>query len=487
MKCAIRFAGLACVGALVAAFAASAAAEEKPGVNVTVYNGNFAVIKDRRMMDIPKGVGVIRFTDVAATIDATSVNFLSLTDPKAVVQEQNYEFDLVSADKLLHKYIDKKISIFTKDGNIHEGYLMSYDAAQIVVAEDPAKGPIHMVERGDNIKKIQFSELPGGLLTRPTLVWEVNSAVGGRQLCKVTYVANGMSWRSDYSLVVDAEDKFVDMSGWVTINNGTGTTYADAEIKLLAGDTGGAAAMRWGGNLGWGWQYYKGLSKLAPTAQVGKEVGRAFGEYYLYKLPQPSTINNNQVKQIELLNATKVPVKKIYVYDGGQVYWNWGGRYDYPGAAQENKKVNVLLELENRADRQMGFSLPAGKVRVYKRDDKDASLEFIGEDTIDHTSRDEKMTLYVGDAFDVVGEHKVLDFRKPATNVAVEKIQTRVKNHKETAVAVNVVEKFYRGGNFEIVETSHKFNMLDARTGEVVVDVPKDGEAVITYTVKYTW
>ena len=220
---------------------------------------------------------------------------------------------------------------------------------------------------------------------------------------------------------------------------------------------------------------------------MGKEVGRAFAEYYLYKLNAPSTINNNQVKQIELINASKVPVKKIYLYDGAQIWWSYSGRYEQNTfGRQENKKVNVLLEIENRADRQMGFSLPAGKVRVYKKDD-DGSLEFIGEDMIDHTPRDEKMTLYIGDAFDIVGERKQTDFRKPSARTIIESFEIKIKNHKEETVTVQVLEKLYRWVNWEITEASHQYNKLDSRTVEFPVTVKKDGEVVITYTVKYTW
>jgi hypothetical protein len=477
---------LAALGAMTVAVAAQAAEEDKPGVDVTVYNQNFAVIKDRRMMEMPKGVGVVRFTDVASTIDATSVHFMSLTDPKAQVLEQNYEFDLVSADKLLQKYIDREITVFTKDEKEHKGILMSFDPRQIVLAANREQGPISMVERGDNVKRIQFSSLPEGLLTRPTLVWEVASDKGGQQLTKLTYVANNMSWRADYSLVVDKADKLVDLSGWVTINNGTGTGYADAAIKLLAGDTGGRARMR-GQTMAWGPEYFKGLSKLAPTAKVGKEVGRAFGEYYLYKLNEKSTINNNQVKQIELLNAQKVPVKKIYLYDGSKVWWNPGQLYIDKGYTGEaNKKVNVLLTFENRAETGMGFSLPAGKVRVYKKD-TDGSLEFIGEDAIDHTPRDEKVTLYIGDAFDIVGERKQTNFQKPTDRTIIEDFEIKVRNHKEEAVTVEVLEKLYRAVNWEITRKSHDFKPLDSNTIEFPVDIPKDGEVTITYTVKYTW
>jgi hypothetical protein len=437
-------------------------------------------------MEIPKGVSVLKFTDVAATIDATSVHFESLTDPKATILEQNYEFDLVDANKLLLKYIDQPISVHTKDGKVHEGVLMSFDAGRITLADDREKGPIRMIERGDNIKKILFSKLPEGLLTKPTLVWEVEADKGGKHLTKVTYVANGIQWRSDYSLVLSPDEKQVDFSGWVTINNQTGATYPDARIKLLAGDTGGAAVARQGG---WGPDYYKGLSKLEPTDKVGAEVGKAFGEYYLYKLDAPSTINNKQVKQIELMKpATKVPVKKIYLFDGAKIWWNYGGRYPQNNfGPQENKKVNVLLEIENRADRQMGISLPAGKVRVYKKDE-DGSLEFVGEDAVGHTPRDEKLTLYIGDAFDIVGERKRTDYQNPNANTVIESFAIVIRNHKEEAVTVNVIEKMYRAAEWTITESTHKPNELDARTVEFPVEVPaKGGEVKVSYTVKYAW
>src|SRR5262249_23054318 len=208
-----------------------------PGVRLTVYNDNYALVKDRRELpdELKAGVNVIHFKDVAATLDPTSVNFRSLTDPAAQVLEQNYEFDLVSADKLLQKYVDHKVTAHTKDGKSYEGTLLSFDAARLVLAADREKGPIYLVERGDNIKRIQFSELPQGLLTRPTLVWELEARKGGKHLVEVSYVANNIRWRADYNITLNDNDTRADVSGWVTVENNTGTTFPQAKVKLLAG------------------------------------------------------------------------------------------------------------------------------------------------------------------------------------------------------------------------------------------------------------
>jgi len=455
-----------------------------PGVHLTIYNGNFALVKDRRVLEQPlrKGLNVVRFRDVAATIDATSVHFRSLTDPTATVDEQNYEFDLVGAEKLLQKYIDKPITVFTTDGRLYEGILMSYDARQLVLAEDRQKGPIFMVERGENVKRIQFSQLPGGLLTRPTLVWEVTAEKAGKHLVEVSYIANGIRWRADYNVVLSDDEKTLDVSGWVTLQNSTGTGYADASVKLLAGDVRQDPRQI---NWGYGQAYYKQMTRLAPSTERGDDPSRAFGEYRMYRLPEPTDVNNNQIKQVELITAEKVPVEKTYLYDGAKVSWNRYSRYwDAGWGREQNKKVNVLLEFENRAARNLGIALPAGKCRVYKAD-TDKSLEFIGEDTIPHTPRDEKVTLYIGDAFDIVGERKQTDFKIVTPRIVEEAFEIKIRNHKEEAITVNVLEKLYRWAGWKVLDKSHDYEQLDSRTIVFPVKVEKDGETTITYRVRY--
>jgi hypothetical protein len=458
--------------------------EPTPGVSLTVYNENFALVKDRRQLDeaFHKGTNIVRFRDVAATIDATSVHFRSLTDPSATVEEQNYEFDLVNADKLLRKYIDKKLTAITTDGRSYEGVLMSFDQRQLVLAADPKKGPIYMVERGSNIRRIQFSELPGGLLTRPTLVWEVRAEKDGKHLVEVSYIANNIRWRADYNLVLAADEKSLDVSGWVTIENHTGTGFADAAVKLVAGQPRiDPRQIAWT----FGQDYYKQMTRLAPTAEKGKDPSQAFGEYRMYRLPEATAVNNNQIKQVELIAAAKVPVEKTYLYDGAKLQWSrYGGYWDPGYGREENKKVNVMLEFENRADRHLGIALPKGKCRVYKAD-SDKSLEFIGEDQIEHTPRDEKLTLYIGDAFDIVGERKQTEFKKIADHVYEEAFEIKIRNHKTEPVTVKVLEKLYRWSDWTILEKSHGFEKVDSRTVIFPVTVAKDGETTVTYRVRY--
>lgn len=464
---------------------AQKSAKPETGVRLTVYNDNYALVKDRRMLDEPlkSGINLIRFRDVASTIDATSVYFRSLTDAEASVVEQNYEFDLVNADKLLRKYIDKPITAHTADGQVYEGTLMSFDQRQLVLAKDKEKGPIFMVERGENIKRIQFSSLPEGLLTRPTLVWELATGKEGKHTVEVSYIAKNIRWRADYNLVLNPDDTKLDVSGWVTIENNTGTAYKDAAVKLLAGDP--KIDFR-NFNFGFGQDYYKiMMTKLAPTTQKGDDVSRAFGEYRMYTLPEPTTVNNNQIKQIELINTPGVAVTKTFLYDGAKMQWSWGGWYHDPGfGREENKKINVLIEIENRADRNLGIALPKGKCRVYKKD-TDGALEFIGEDQIDHTSRDERAVLYIGDAFDIVGERKQTDFRKISNTVFEEAFEIKVRNHKKEAVTVKILEKLYRWSEWEIMKKSSDFEKLNSRTVIFPVEIKPDGEAVVTYRVRY--
>jgi hypothetical protein len=465
----------------------AAAADDPAGVRLTIYNNNFALVKDRRELpdELKQGINIIRFRDVAATLDPTSVNFRSLTDPEATVVEQNYEFDLVSGEKLLQKYIDKKITVHTQDGRSYEGTLMSFDARQLVLAQDKEKGPIFMVERGENIKRIQFSTLPEGLLTRPTLVWEVEARKPGKHLVEVSYIAQQMRWRSDYNIVLNADDTAVDLSGWVTIENNTGTTYPDARLKLLAGEPRvDYTQMPWG----YGHDYYKLVRTLAPTDRKGADPSRAIGDYRMYTLSAPTTVNSNQIKQIELITAAKVPVTKTYVYDGAKITWYRHGHYFDPGygRGESNKKVNVLVEIENRADQHLGIALPKGKARVYKKD-TDGSLEFIGEDLVNHTARDERVVLYIGDAFDIVGERKQTEFQRITDRQVEEAFEIKVRNHKKEPVTVKVLEKLYRGGEWTVLQKSHDFEQIDSRTIIFPVTVQPDKEVTVTYRVRYQY
>lgn len=456
-----------------------AAAKDEEGVALTIYNQNFGVVREKRNVDVKEKVGTIRFSDVAAQIDGTSVQFKSLTDPSATVLEQNYEYDLVSADKLLQKYIDQPLNVLTKDGSRYAGTLLSFDANQLVLRQEKE---IVMVQRGDNVKDIQFGALPEGLITKPTLVWKLATEKVGRQLVEVAYQTAGINWQADYNAVLNAKDTALDLGGWVTINNQSGATYKDARLKLIAGDVRRVQppTLAYGGRM---------MAKAAVADEAGF-AEKAFFEYHLYTLGRPSTVAQNQTKQIELLKAADVPVKKVFLYDGAPQYRFYGGLVSDAnyGSQDFNKKVNVVIEVKNSKDNHMGMALPKGKVRLYKRDDADAALEFIGEDEIDHTPKDETVKLHIGDAFDIVGERKRTDYKGDmGRHVITESFEIRVRNHKDEPVEVLVKETLYRWNNWEITESNQKWTKYDSNTIHFPVKVDKDGEQVITYNVRYTW
>jgi hypothetical protein len=466
-------------------FASALYAADKPdeGVALTIYNQNFGVVRERRKVNLTEKLGTIRFTDVAAQIDGTSVSFKSLTDPGATVLEQNYEYDLVSADKLLQKYIDKPITVLTKDGSRYAGNLLSFDGNQLVIRQYGEKGDLAMVQRGDNVKDIQFSALPDGLITKPTLVWKLATEKVGDQLIEVAYQTAGINWQSDYNAVLNADDSHLDLSGWVTINNESGATYKDAKLKLIAGDVRRVQQPQVMSRVG--------AAKLAMADEMAAGFEeKAFFEYHLYTLGRSTTVADNQTKQIELLKTADVPVKKVFLYDGAPQYRWYGGLVTDTGygSGEGNKKINVIIELKNSQDNHMGMPLPKGKVRLYKRDPADASLEFIGEDQIDHTPKDETVKLHIGDAFDIVGERKRTDFHVDTSgHVMTESFEIHVRNHKTEAVDVLVKEPLYRWNNWEITQASAKWTKYDSSTIHFPVTVAKDGEQVITYTVRYTW
>ena len=470
------------IAALTLAGTALAAEKPQEGVALTIYNQNFGVVREKRAVEVKEKIGTIRFTDVAAQIDGTSVQFKSLTDPAATVLEQNYEYDLVSADKLLQKYIDRQIAVLTKDGSRYAGNLLSFDENQLVLRQFGEKGDIVMVQRGDNVKDIQFGALPDGLITKPTLVWKLATEKTGHHLVEVAYQTGGMNWQADYNAVLNARDTALDLGGWVTINNQSGATYKDACVKLIAGDVRrvqppAPAKAR-----------TRAMVLAAETAAGFEE--KAFFEYHLYTLGRPTTVGQNQTKQIELLKAADVPVKKVFLYEGAPQYRFYGGvqtEASY-GSEESNKKVNVILEIKNSKDNHMGMALPKGRVRLYKRDDADAALEFIGEDQIDHTPKDETIKLHIGDAFDVVGERKRTNFKvDKAGHVMTESFEIKIRNHKTEPVEVLVKETLYRWSNWEITDSNRKWTKHDSNTIHFPVQVDKDGEQVITYTVRYTW
>lgn len=446
-----------------AALPAEDEADSGPGVSLTVYNQNFAMVKERRTMNLGAGASVVKFPEVAATIVPESVQFSSLRPVGARVLEQNYEFDLVSASKLLDKYIDRQISIVGRDGSLTNGTLLSSDSAQVVLSNDEG---IHMIPRVNNIKDIRFSSLPEGLLTRPTLVWKVRAAKSGEHLVKVAYRANSINWRVDYRAVAATDEKTMDLAGWVTINNQTGTTFNDAGLKLMAGDL----------HLAEEGTVRRGESRRGREVH-GKGSGRGFAEksfteYHLYTLGRRTTLGNAQTKQIELINVDGIPVTKRYLF-----------RPDF------GNRVGVILQFKNSKEtcKGLGVPLPKGPFRVYLADTDDQN-EFVGSDNIDHTPKDELVRIRIGYAFDLTAERvQTANRRKAGVDWNEQDWKVTLRNHKDRPLKIVVEEPLDGYLNWKILKQSHEYTKKDFRTLNFEVEVPANGETTFTYTVEYTW
>ena len=446
----------------------------------------YAVVKQERDLELPRGRGELRFVDVAALIEPTTVRFESLTDPDGTqVLEQNYQFDLVNQAKLVERYLDREITVEQTRGQKVErftGRLLS--ASGGLILED-GQGRIRALSGWSGL---EFPELPGGLITRPTLVWDVHADRGGLHRTRVSYQTQGMTWWADYNLVFapgkDANSGRLDVGAWVSIINQSGAGYDEAKLKLIAGDVHRAAPP--------GAAYGDRVRKMAMTEAAAPGFQeKSFFEYHLYTLGRPTTLPQNSTKQIELFETARgVPADKVLVYYG--LPGNYGffpdPVTDRGFGVQSNKKVDVYLRFKNTKDNGLGIPLPSGRIRVNQLDTDDGSLEFIGEDIIDHTPRDEEVLIQLGSAFDVVGERKQTDFRvDSARNTMEETIEIELRNRKDEPVEVLVKENLYRWTNWEIVESSHEWRKIDARTIHVPVRVDAGEEAVLRYRVRYTW
>jgi hypothetical protein len=445
------------------------------------------VVRQERDIMLEGRRSTVRFSDVAAQIDPTTVSFASISDSEGTrVLEQNYQFDLVSTAKLMERYLDRKVTVEQARGDrlaTFSGTLLSTSGGLVLADED---GGVHVV---NGYSSVSFPELPGGLITRPTLVWDVMTSKPGKQRARVTYQTGGMTWWADYNLVFaegkDANSGVLDVGAWVSIINQSGASYPDAGLKLIAGDVqrvepeGRVHAPRQ-------------TMMEAKVGGVGGFEEKSFFEYHLYTLGRKSTLPDNSTKQIELFAAARgVPCDKVLVYYGLEA----GFRGFFPSpmvdrnfGTQSNKKVDIYLRFQNSKKSGMGMPLPSGRVRVSKIDPADQSLEFIGEDTIDHTPKDEKVLIKLGSAFDVVGERKQIDFKvDSARDWMEEEIEVTLRNHKEEPVTVIVKENLFRWVNWKIISKTDDYEKIDARTIHFPVKLKADEEKTIRYRVHYSW
>lgn len=446
--------------------------DDQKSVAITVYNSNLGLVKDTRTLKLPPGTSQLRFMDVAQQINATTVHIKSVTAPDTLgVVEQSYEYDLLNPQKLLDKYVGQELTLVLKtvENNTEKltptrATLLSNNSGQVWQIGG------QIVINPTNIGEIRFDRLPQDLIAKPTLVWTLNNTGIDTHTIEASYLTQGLNWRSDYVVVVNQNDTKADLNGWVTLTNSSGTAYRNADLKLVAGDVNrvrdevmtvrSARVME--------------MAAAAPQQQFQEQ---SFFEYHLYTLQRKTNLKNNETKQISLLSAADVGIRKELVING-QPYYFQG--YNNPGEPIK-EKVGVYVSFKNTKESGLGQPLPAGVVRVYKADAGGAQ-QFIGEDRIDHTPKDESIRIKLGDAFDVIGERKQTDYKAIARRVFEYAYEIKIRNHKDEAVTVVVNEPI--GGDWTITNSNFPAEKTAAFAARFNVPVIKDGEAVLSYRVQ---
>ncbi len=478
--------------------------------SLTIYNQNFAVVRERLPLDLKAGTNEVRVTDITAHVEPDSVILRDPQGKRAIqILEQNYRADPISQGLLLSLYEGKQIDFLVrksdgKDEIVHgriirsgyvphqagmERYGRQYAMTQSAYAYGPAGQPI--IEINDKLRfnlpgEPLFPSLADDTILKPTIHWLLETDRAGKLDAELSYVTGGMSWEADYSMLAQDTDDVIDVIGWVTMDNQSGRTFEDAKIKLMAGDVSKIQPQD-------RYDYESPMSfnrALGGSAPVSE---KAFEEYHLYTLNRSTTLHDRETKQVEFLRAEDVQSQRFYVYDGLKVDQNrYRGyndlRHERDYGTQSNSRVWVMKEFKNSEDNHLGIPLPKGRVRFYRRDD-DGQLEFTGENLIGHTPRDETVRVYTGDAFDLVGERRRTDYVIDSRGDRLdESFEIKLRNRKEQgSVEIRVVEHLYRWVNWEITEKSDPFVKSDSQTIEFRVQVPAGGEKVITYRAHYTW
>jgi hypothetical protein len=465
------------------------AASAQPAL--TIYNQDFAVVRDTVPLDLKSGANPVVYSGATAQVEPDSV---ILRDPAGKhslqILEQNYRNDPVSQELLLSLFAGKTIdfqNIRTKDNTqvrelipgkiIRSGFIPGGNNEQPIIE---VNGKLQFSLPGQPL----FPDLGSDTILKPAFNWLLQSDQPGKFDAEVGYITGGFDWSASYNLVSPEKGDMVDLVGWITMNNQSGKTFENAKIKLMAGDVNKirpAAPM-----------FFAGASRINTMKAAMDENGpadteKAFDEFHLYSIARPTTLHDHETKQVEFVHAEKMYAPTIYVYDGAAGYQFYGLNYDQGWGTSDNKKVLVQREFKNAETNQLGIALPAGKLRFYRRDD-DGQLQFVGENQIDHTPRNETVRVTTGNAFDLVGERKQTSFHVDTADKWIdETFEIKLRNRKKEPVEIRVVEHLYRWSNWNITAKSDDFVKKDSQTIEFRVPVKPDEEKKLTYTVHYSW
>jgi hypothetical protein len=459
---------------------AQAKLESQPGTTasdqvdlaVTVYNSNIGLVRDVRQVTLPAGEFQLRFMDIAAAINPATVHLRSLSEPaKLGILEQNYEYDLLDPQKLLQKYVGREVTLMR--AHMEGGSTKWEEVKAVLLAYN--NGPVwkigNEIVTGMGADSYRFPELPENLYSRPTLLWTLENSGARRHRVEASYLTGNISWSADYVLTVGRDDKAADLDGWVTLVNNSGTAFKNARLQLVAGELNRVAS-------GMAGALEMNALRAAPAAPQFQQ--EAFSEYHLYSLSRRTSIFDKETKQISLLAGSGIPIEKGYVVDGQQYYYR---NVQSPGAPIKDP-VKVFYTFRNDEKSGLGMPLPAGVVRVYQADSKGGVL-FAGEDRISHTPKDERISLHIGNAFDIVAERKQTDFKKLSDRLYEMEYEITLRNHKDAPITVEVNEPI--GGDWQIVESTHKWTKTAAFAAQFKIPVAKDGTSVLRYRVRVRW
>jgi hypothetical protein len=441
---------------------------------LAVYNSNIALVRDVRQLQLPMGTFRLKFMDIAATVNPATVHFRSVIEPDKVgVLEQNYEYDLLEPNKLLNKYVGKEVTLVRS--YMDNGTTKREEIKATLLANN--NGPVWKI--GNDIvtgvygESYRFPEVPANLYDRPTLLMSLENSGARKQTIETSYLASNLSWNADYVLTVGREDKAADLDGWVTLVNNSGTAFHHAKLQLVAGDLNRLPQR----------DQYRAMEMVAnaPASKVsGGFVQENFSEYHLYSLGRRTSVEDKETKQISLLEGSGIPVEKIFVVNGQNYYYR---NAQNPGSPLKDP-VMVFYKFKNEEKSGLGIPVPAGNVRVYQKDSK-GGLLFIGEDHIDHTPKDEFITVKIGNAFDIVAERKQVDYKSISSHVWEMEFEITLRNHKDSAVTVQVNEPI--GGDWEMLSSTYPAKKTEAFAAQFNVPVKANGESVLRYRIRARW
>ena len=424
---------------------------------VTVYNNDLGVIKETRNLDIQKGISEVIITDVAERIDPTSVK----AELAGTVIEQNYRYDLVSMSKILQKYIDKKITLRHTENSdiIISGKLLSVGSQPVIQKSD---GGIEMISGlGDCL--VSVDEMPDNFITKPSLVWTVDAEKSGKQDVNISYMTGGMNWHAEYVAVLNEDDTHIDLNSWVSVENNSGTEYKNAVLKLVAGDVNRVRDELIG-------SFQSSITFDSKREEAFEE--KSLMDYHIYDLQRPTTLLNNEQKQISLFEKKNVKVEKKY-------------EFTYNGPNQKNVNPQVKLQFYNKSDNKLGIPMPKGKIRVYKKSGEE--LEFVGENSIQHTPRNEKIDFTIGNAFDIRADFQTLNSQRIGEKTEEAEYSIEIRNQKDSEVEVDLLIHFGTYRNWEVLDKNFEFQKKNAGTIIVTPKIKSEGSTILKYKVRFSF